>query len=257
MNIIEALETLHNNKVVAYLDKDYVRLNVDPNATKSNFKRNSSYVEVPAPEITSNGGLTLTYAITGKNGENEETHYQKISIIKNCEFHHTKLIISDDFVGKVKELGMNLNGNVLDLTQFPIEKKEVDLKVLFTNACNTYAAKLTKRIERKSSGKKENSAKPIAIKVEKPHYPSVKVTINKCSGKPKIEDVNTKIAQGKKLNFAENLLNEIDKHNMKFYDMTKQVNLDKFNLLMNRKQLVEECSTIINGITFTGKITVD
>lgn len=130
MNILHALALLHEADVRVDLLDNYNPANVtrkaDSNTQKVRFEQTTQFYTIPAYEISSAGNLNISFTLKGKAHDIEHerffdaVQFKCITIVKNRELFKQSLTVCPEDVKKVEDLGIEMNGNVLDLTKFDL-----------------------------------------------------------------------------------------------------------------------------------------
>ena len=230
--------------------------------TTTKFVRSSSFVKIPEATKSGTGSLNLRFEVPGSVDGVECKMYQNVSIIRNGELNRTKFFVLESDIPAVKNLGMQVDeSSCLDLAQFTIEAQPVDVRDMFVKAVATWCSKINSHRPKSSEPKSEienGIYNPAKINFVPPTYEhNVKISIEKCSAKPKMENLTEKLSKGKKLTFSESILNEVVNNNMKFKDFSEEVNEMKFNIILSKfPAATYECTAKINGIEFSGTVTI-
>ena len=244
------------------------------------FKQDTPYYKLPKYEISSAGNLNVSFVlkgtatdlITGKSYD--AINFKCISFVKNQQLFKKTLDICPEDVEIVRDLGYDINDNVIDLTQFSLtDGIDVDWND-FADACvERYIYEALRERTKKTPDLTPRTPEETRLlkegydtrtKVWSPIVTStlIRVTndktdyigfgrVNGNKGIPRSADIFTNIENRVKLSDASKAIYELYKQGYEIQDARQKVNACKYNMLINNVAVPSTKFEVYrNGIKF-------
>lgn len=266
-NILELLTNLNAAGVRVNLLNNYDPathlIKADETQQCVRFNQDTPYYKLPKYEISSAGNLNVTFVLTGKatdliTGKSyDATNFKCISFVKNQQLFKKTLDICPEDVDIVRDLGYDVNDNVIDLTQFSLtDGIDVDWNDLADACVERYIYEalrerahrtpdLTPRTPEEQRLLKEGYDtrskiwSPIVLKAHK--RVENKMTdyigfgiVNGNKSIPHIADILTNVENRVKLSNAAKAVLELHEQGYEIQDARQKVNACKYNMLINK-----------------------
>ena len=244
------------------------------------FKQDTPYYKLPKYEISSAGNLNVSFVLKGKatdlsTGKSYDAiNFKCISFVKNQQLFKKTLDICPEDAGIVRDLGYDINDNVIDLTQYSLtDGIDVDWND-FADACVeryiyealrerthrtpdlTVRTPDEKRLLKEGFDTRSGVWSPIVtstllrVKNKGADYIGFG-RINGCKGVPRIADILTNIENRVKLSNASKAIYELYKQGYVIEDANQKVNACKYNMLINKVPVPTRTFEVFrNGIKF-------
>ena len=244
------------------------------------FKQDTPYYKLPKYEISSAGNLNVSFVLKGKatdlsTGKSYDAiNFKCISFVKNQQLFKKTLDICPEDACIVRDLGYDINDNVIDLTQYSLtDGIDVDWND-FADACVeryiyealrerthrtpdlTVRTPDEKRLLKEGFDTRSGVWSPIVtstllrVKNKGADYIGFG-RINGCKGVPRIADILTNIENRVKLSNASKAIYELYKQGYVIEDANQKVNACKYNMLINKVPVPTRTFEVFrNGIKF-------
>lgn len=283
-NILELLTSLNAAGVRVNLLNNYDPATYTRKAGEDKqsvrFKQDTPYYKLPKYEISSAGNLNVNFVLKGKatdltTGKSYDAiNFKCISFVKNQQLFKKTLDICPEDTGIVRDLGYDINDNIIDLTQYSLtDGIDVDWED-FADACveryiyealreRTHRTRdLTPRTPEETrllnEGFDTRSGvwSPIVtnthcrVKNNNTDY----IGFGKINGRksiPHIADIFTQIENHVKLSDASKAIHELYKQGYEIQDARQKVNACKYNMFINKVAVpLKTFEVYRNGIKF-------
>ena len=266
-NILELLTNLNAAGVRVNLLNNYDPATYTSKAGEDKqgvrFKQDTPYYKLPKYEISSAGNLNVSFVLKGTatdltTGKSYEAiNFKCISFVKNQQLFKKTLDICPEDVEIVRDLGYDINDNVIDLTQFSLtDGIDVDWND-FADACverYIYEAlrerthkthDLTPRTSEEKRLLSEGfdthtgvwspivTSTSIRVRNNKTDYIGFGY-VNGNKSIPHIADILFNIENHVKLSDASKSIYELYKQGYEIQDARQKVNACKYNMLINK-----------------------
>ena len=287
-NILTVLTMLNQAGVRVSLLNNYNPANVTEKADATQqtvrFTQTEQFYKLPEYEISSAANLNIKFALkgtatdltTGKVYE-DVVQFKTVSIVKNGELFKQSLDICPDDVQTVRDLGFDVTeDNKIDLTQFDLAtgidcvsdddfaKAIVEQYVYDSFRQKAKKAPAAERTEEEKrlidNGFDPNTKvwRPIICggyeRVKNVNADTITWIVNNQKTTPRLDDIQKRIAEGKKLSEPQQKLYDLSKTGYQFEDHAQQINAIKYARIATKTLPTFTKTITLNGVDFVVQV---